>query len=204
MDRRVVLAFGGLAVLAAAVILFVALHTDPDLSARPSRSPDPEVVLHSGSARPVPIGSRRTGSGNGEREYMVDGVRVRDRRTSEPGEQAPSSDLPRPVRQPDGRELPSTITQDVSRRLQAVMAECRAQIPATARNKKSHLKGMILVAIKQHQLSITEAAMELRDVEAEAAAAVKLCMEAKAVGITADVPEQADLERYSISVSFSF
>jgi hypothetical protein len=208
MNRRVLLAFGGAAVLAATVILYIALTTTDDVAARSGGTGDPV-------ARPTPAGDparpalpRATGSDvptqvadttDAPREYMIDGVKVRDHRK---GDHAPV-DLPRNIHPPGTRKVASTLTHDLSQKLQAALAECATKIPPEARGIKPRLEGTVFIAIKDARAQITDATVQLRGVQGETVAAAKQCMEQKSVGIGTPAPGEADLERYSISLSFA-
>jgi hypothetical protein len=207
MNRRVMLVFGALAVLAAAVILYLAMHTPTNSAAEPDK-PVIAKVRELGSAtgsattasriegkEPVAVGE------DGVKEYVVDGVRVRDHRK---GERTTAVPLPRVAKRPDGRQLAPAVVQTLNKSLQAVLAECVAQIPKDQRGNGARLEGVIQVDVKNHKLGVTEATMQLSKISApEVAGAVKQCMEQKSAGISADAPDEADVERYALTVSFA-
>lgn len=203
------LAFGAVIVAAAAVILYLALNTDdsnagsrpvseaPDTPAptpapdRPSGTP---VVADRGSDTPAPDAEDKP------HEYMVDGVLIRDHRKNKG---SGAVDLPRNIHRPNTRQIASTLTHDVSQKLQAVMAECVQAIPREARGEKPRLEGTVFMTIQNHQVRITEATVQLRNVEGDSVAAAKQCMEQRSAGITVPAPDEADLERYSISINYA-
>jgi len=214
MSRRVVLAFGAAAVLAAAVILYLALNT-PGGSANTSseaptaRSGDPHTDHPRTGDRSNPrnvTGDEPRGiPATGDRpttEHTIDGVLVRDHRSGD----RPPIDLPRNTHAPEGRKLPPTLTRDLSRQLQVVMNECAAKIPREARATGPdgpRLESTIFIAIKDQQARITDATVQLRNLEGASVAPAKLCIEQQALGLTTKATDEADLERYSVSITFA-
>ena len=59
-----------------------------------------------------------------------------------------------------------------------------------------------MVSIKDHMLSVTKATMQLRDLDNDAAAATKQCVESKSVGLETQADDQDDIDNYSIGVTF--
>ena len=140
--------------------------------------------------------------GDGEpavREYEINGVKVRDHRT---GTHAPI-DLPPNTHAPGTRRIASKTTGVVSNELQKVVRACGASIPREARGEKPRLEGRVIIAIKAGQVSVTSATVQLRNIEGAAAEAAKQCVEQKSVGLSAPVADEADLDAYSISLSFA-
>ncbi|HEU0034933.1 MAG TPA: hypothetical protein VFQ53_30115 [Kofleriaceae bacterium] len=218
MNRRVLLGLGAIAVLAAAVVLYLKLRSGGDDATATPAGTRSDPVVQEGSApspraappivadpkRPsAPVVSstpREPGSASEPvDDYTVGGVRIRDHRA---GEHA-RVDLPPNIHAPDSRRVTPNLTADLSAKLQAVMHECAANVPREARGEKPRLEGTIFIAIKDHVARVTEAAMQLRDVVGAAVDPTKQCIEQKAVGLTASAPEEADLDRYSISITFA-
>lgn len=202
------LAFGAVIVAAAAVILYLALNTDDSTAgSRPvSEAPEPAPTPAPTPERPGPPVVADSGSDaapadeDKPREYMVDGVLIRDHRKNKG---SGAVDLPRNIHRPNTRQIASTLTHDISGKLQGLMAECVATVPREARGEKPRLEGTVFMTIKDHQVRITEATVQLRNVEGESVAAAKQCMEQRSVGITVPAPDEADLERYSISINYA-
>ena len=96
-----------------------------------------------------------------------------------------------------------TLTGEISTKIQAVMHECVAAMPADARGAKPRLEGTIQIAIKDQQARITQSAVQLRDVTGSSADTTKQCIEQKSMGLTAAAPDEPDLESYSISITFA-
>lgn len=145
------------------------------------------------NSRPaVPDGSGATVS-----EYTIGGVRVRDHRS---GDHAPL-DIPPAIHPPEGRKIPSQLTSDLAQRLRTVMTECAPTVPPQARGQASRIEGEILIAIKDHQATVTSATYQARDVVGEAQGSIKQCMEQKSVGVAAPSGDEPDVEGYAITLS---
>lgn len=205
MNRRVMLAFGAVAVVAAAVILYFAVIADRDPIWTSASGEDPVVGSDRKTSR---TGTRPTGDAVGSdapREYYVDGRRVRDHRSGNPPpvtelhHDRPRDDRPR-VSTNGGREISRAITADLNTKLQVVLAECMKDIPKAARGAKARLDGTVFAEIKGQQLRVVEATMKVDDVEGSAAAVT--CMQEKSVGISAPATNEADVARYAITVSY--
>jgi hypothetical protein len=210
MNRGYLALAGGL-VLAAVIALYVLSRTGDDAAVerdstgpkiteadpgkpgprlRPLRPSEPAVPA-------VPDGAASGGrSGSPGRDYMIGGVHVRDHRSGE----HPPVDLPPAIHPPHGRKIPSQLTYDVTQRLRGVVNECAASIPPGARGAKPGIDGEIMIAIKNQQATVTGAAFQLRDIAASDAA-VKDCVEQKAVGVAVASGDEPDVENYAITVS---
>jgi hypothetical protein len=158
----------------------------------PTPTPAPSLPSSGDSAHVVPP----AGSAN---EYMVGDVRVRDHRA---GSNAPL-DIPPNIHRPNSRELPSTLTSDIAQKVRAALVDCAKDLPKEARGEHPRLEGQIVVAIKDHKLTVTSATMQLRDVSGDAAATTKSCIEQRSVGLETAANDQDDLDNYSIGVTFA-
>lgn len=132
------------------------------------------------------------------REYAVGDRIVRDHRK---GGQGPV-DLPPSVHPPDGRKIQSSLTSELAQKVKAVMNTCAAAIPPEARGEKPRMEGQIVIAIKDQQVTITRATVQLRNVVGAAVDATKQCIEQQALGITHPTDE-ADVDSYDITLSFA-
>lgn len=211
---RLWLAIGAVIVLAGGIVLWMAIRDDGAASAKPSSTTSssrasggtpPSTTRDGTSGVRVPEESgttvRDVPSEPEAREYYVDGKRVRDHRRN-PKDRVQSIE---PVGQPPGvvRKISSTITHAFSTQIQAAMKECAAQLPSDARGAKPRVEGQVFLAIKDKQARITEATLQLRDVTGAAVDAAKTCIEQKSVGLTTSATDEADVERYSITLSLS-
>ena len=131
-------------------------------------------------------------------DYMVGGVRIRDHRS---GDRTPSA-VPPAFHSPEGRKIPSQLTSEVAQRVRAVMTECAMTLPLDARGKEPRLDGTIEIAIKDRLATITSASVQLRDVNAPAAASLKRCIDERSVGVATSAGEEADVAGYAITLSF--
>jgi hypothetical protein len=206
MNRRVVLAIFALAVLAAAVILYLKLRDD-DASAgtpgstgsSPAADDEPKAPATRPTLAPANRDTAVASSDGSAGEVTINGVRIRDHRTGD----HPPVDLPPNVHAPKSHRVAPTLTADISTKIQAVMHECVTAMPADARGAKPRLDGTIQIAIKDQQARITQSAVQLRDVVGSSADTTKQCIEQKSLGLTAPATDEPDLESYSISITFA-
>ncbi|HZJ62193.1 MAG TPA: hypothetical protein VFD36_01620 [Kofleriaceae bacterium] len=203
------LALGAAAVVAAIVALYAALQGDTD-----NRTDAKDVRLQrvakitqadaGSAARPVAPTLANGSEAQSERphppvtDYMVGGVRIRDHRS---GDRTPSA-MPSAIHPPEGRKIASQLTSDIAQKVRTVMTECAASLPAHARGAEPRLEGTIAIAIKDHLATVTRAAVQLREVRADAASAVERCIEQRSVGVATPAGDEADLEAYSITLAF--
>jgi hypothetical protein len=209
MNRKLA-ALGGAGVAVLGIVLWVWLRSgshDDDAPASSDRSagsaagidpaPKPVTITPSPSLPVVTEGAARPAAGSAT-EYAVGDVRIRDHRS---GTHAPL-DLPPNIHKPEARQLPSALTHAISQKVKAAMVECIASLPRESTGPSPRLEGTIFVTIKDHQLSISQATMALRDVFGAAADPVRQCVEHKAVTLSTPAPDEADMDAYSISVTF--
>jgi hypothetical protein len=169
----------------------------------------PAVVGASGSSAAAPTvtaterGERpalpEPAPGQSPKDYVVGDIRVRDHRA---GDSEPL-DIPPNVHPAEGRALPSTLTHEIAQKVKAVVMACTASLPEDARGGRPRVEGQIEVAIKGGQMTITKSTMQLREVIGDAALTTKQCVETKSIGLANPAPDQADLDRYSINVTFA-
>jgi hypothetical protein len=133
------------------------------------------------------------------RTYTIGGIQVRDHRS---GAQKPL-DIPPNVHAPSARRLPSQLTHAISEQLKQVMIECAQDLPRPADGPHPRMEGQIVVGIKGGQMSIASSTMQLRGVSGPEVDATKSCIEQRSLGLTAPAADQADLDGYSIRVSFA-
>jgi hypothetical protein len=206
MNRLLVV--GALVVLAGGIFLWLAMREDNAAKgASPSASPTEDTKKKDRQAnRDRPATPDQPSGGvtvrdvpSQPREYTVDGVRIRDHRK---GSHAPV-DLPPNIHPPDTRRIASTVTHGVITQMTGVVKECAAGLPADARGAKPRVEGTVFLGIKDKQARTNEAKVQLRDVVAGAwIDTIKSCIESKSIGLTT-AADEADLERYSITVSFA-
>lgn len=158
---------------------------------RPIVTPAPRLPDNNGASR-LP----EQGSAN---EYVIGDVRVRDHRA---GSNAPM-DIPPNVHPPGARVIPSKLTSAVAQQVRGVLAECTKDIPREARGPHPRLEGQLIVTIKDHMMTVTEATMQLRDMPADSLDATRQCVEQRSVGLQTAAADQDDLDKYSIGVTFA-
>jgi hypothetical protein len=202
------LAIGGVVVVALVVVLWLALEQDmAEPAATSSNEPQGSaVVARPGGAPTVTPGASgdhpalpQPAPGENPRDYVVGDIRVRDHRA---GDHKPL-DVPPNPHPIEGPKIPSTLTHEISQKLRAHVVECTASLPKPARGEKPRVEGQITIAIKDHKVTITNSTMQLRDVTGESVEPTKQCIESKALGIENSAPDIADLDKYSINVTYA-
>jgi hypothetical protein len=201
------LAIGGVIVVGLGVVLWLALKkdlsadtasTEPQGSAAVAQPrPSAPTVTSGAAGERIPL--PQPAPGEHPKEYVVGDIRVRDHR---PGNHAPL-DIPPNVHPIEGPVIPSTLTHEVSQKVRSVVMECTASLPKDARGVKPRVEGQVLIAIKDHKVTITSSTMQLRDVTGDAVEPTKQCIESKSTGIENSAPDVSDIEKYSINVSYA-
>jgi len=219
MNNRMLAVLGALAAVGVIVLyVFVknagsapAADPDPEPVARPTAtSHDPSTANGGTSVGPAqPALPAGTGSGSGDvgsdgsgqypKDYMIGDIRVRDHRT---GNNKPL-DLPTNIHPAEHRELPSTLTHDISQQVKKLVWQCGAEVPKDARGTKPRVDGQLTVSIKNHTLLLTNIVTQPRDIEGPSADALKQCVEQKSAGLTAVASDQEDITDYGIGITFA-
>lgn len=201
---------GALAVLGAAAALVVLVgSTRGEPAAAPPGGGTPVAVPR--AVQPPPTERRpsvtvseadqpRAATPEEVREYAVGDVRIRDHRA---GDHAPL-DLPPNIHPAESRLIPATLTQAISRKVKDVMRECLSALPPDARGDAPKVEGQVEIAIKDRQLTVNRSVMQLRDVTGDQLEPVRQCIETRAVGVSVDAGDEADLARYTINISYGF
>lgn len=207
---RNALVIGALAVVGVIVALWLALKKDTSAATQTSTGSGSAIAVQ---PTPPPVGRPTVTEGTtgeppalpqpapGEhpRDYMVGEVRVRDHRA---GDTKPL-DIPPNPHPAEGRTIPSTLTHEVAQQVKNVMMQCVADLPKEARGNKPKLEGQISISIKDKQVTVTKSTMQLRNVSGESVEPTKQCIEQKSIGLKNAAPDQADLDDYSINISFA-
>lgn len=209
--KRSGLAIAGVLVLVVAIglLLWPGATDDEQLPSQPAKGAESEVATPTvleptagptgSSDNPAdPADADPPVRSDGVREYTVGGVRVRDHRKGD----HPKLDVPPNIHPPGGRKIASTLTSDLAQLARAVMNECVAKIPKEARGGSPRLEGQITIAIRDKQVTVTAATMQLREVVGASSDEAKQCIEQRSLGITAPADE-ADLSGYTINLSFA-
>ena len=206
MNRRVLLAFGAIAVVAAAVILYLAIKADGSSATTTEKVATEQTTSTTSSQQTTTTSTTKTttpatGAATGDRpapkEYYVDGQKIRDHRK---GDRPPITDLP-PREQV--RKLPTPITQEIGGKFQAAFKDCMKAVPQAAKGEKPRATGSMVVAIKDQQLTVVETNLTFNNIAPDAAEAAKQCVSQKAVGLSAPAANETDVERHSISLSLA-
>jgi hypothetical protein len=209
------LIIAAVAVLAAGLLLLFIIQSGDDDDAS-AGSPRPASGSSGGAApardRPsldgsdapqvattVRTGRRAAGSdAPGYTETVVNGVRVRDHRKnrSEPIDISPDK------RPPNARKIQPSLTTDISNKILPIVRECGSSVPPEARGVKPRVEGEVVIAIRNKQVLITRATVQLADVVGASLEPTKQCIEQKAAGLTVPAGDEADLEDYTITFSY--
>ncbi len=210
MSNRAIYAIMAIVALAGVIGLYFLVQAPAD---------DPKATAE--QAKPATPGPGFTGSGHGPstppslpgaggsavpgdlpdrvKEYAANGAIIRDHRT---GTHAPI-ELDPNAKPENTHKLQPALTKAVADRVREVMHECVATLPATARGANPRLEGSINIAIKAKQVLINKAAINVRDVNGDAAEVTRLCIEQKSLAITHPAGDEDDLTSYDINLSFA-
>lgn len=190
------------AVVAAAVIgLYVMLRTDsaPVSAPFPARvppvRPDQRIAdTEPGKARNHVVPTLQLG-GSAAPTRPVGAQGVRDHR-------APAPAVPeQPPDPPAGRTINVQVTSDLSQILRPALQECATNLVPGAAGETSRIEGKVIIAIKNHQATVTSASFQLRDFAEAAQADLKQCLVQRAVGVTSPAGDEPDIDSYPIVVS---
>ena len=194
--RRGTLAAGAAIVAAAVIGLFILLRADSlptPVLARPD-PPDQRIAdAGPGKARnrPVPV-LRQDGAAAPGRTAGLPSLR--DHRAAEPAA------VDSPPDPPAGRKINVQVTSDLSQVLRSALQECAANLAPGTAGDLSRVDGQVVIAIKDHQASVTSASFQLHDFAEAAQADIQQCLVQRAVGVTAPADEP-DIDSYPITVS---
>ena len=203
---KLIVALGALIVAAGVALVLMMSRTDPDAPAKTQRAsgaaPSTGPVASSdpvAPSLPTTAPTTATTGSNGVKEYMVGGVKIRDHRAGDNKQ----IDLPPNPHPADSRELPSELTHDISQQVRRQMDTCATAIPKDVRGTKPKLDGQLTVAIHDHKLTITDMALQVRDVDGPSGDALKQCVSEKAASYVSSAPDQPDLDNYGIAITFA-
>jgi len=203
---KLLVAVGALIVVAGVVLVLMMSRGDADQTPSTAKrapatpaNPSPVVAGDPAPSLPATAPSNATIGSDGVKEYMVGGVKIRDHR---PGDNK-QIDLPPNPHPAESRELPSELTHDISQQIRRQMNTCAAAVPKDVRGAKPKLDGQLTVAIHDHKLTVTDMALQVRDVDGPSADALKQCVVDKAASYVSSAPDQPDLDNYGIAITFA-
>ncbi len=197
MSRRT-LAAGAVIVTAAVIGLYALLRADSEPALAPvHHEPPDQRIADTGPGkarnRTVPV-LRQDGSAAPTRP--AGDLGVRDHRA--PEHAAPDPPPPDP---PAGRKINIQVTSDLSQVLRPALQECAANLAPGVAGDTSRIEGQVVVAIKDHQTTVTSASFQLHDFAEAAQADLKQCLVQRAIGVTAPAGDEPDIDSYPITVS---
>jgi hypothetical protein len=143
----------------------------------------------------------RTGAAEPPTETVVDGVRIRDHRKDRSKPYKPFD--PDPSTSRAGRTIKPELTGAIVDRLTPSVRECGKAVPPEARGAKPRAEGKVVIAIKNHQVTVREATVELSDVSGVPLEPIQQCIQQAALGVTAPAGDEPDLEDYPIRISYA-
>jgi hypothetical protein len=196
--RRGTLALGAAIVTAAVIGLYLLLRADsPPAPVPPRHDPPDQRIADTGPGkarnRPVPVLRQDSSAAPGR---TVGPSGPRDHRAAEPA----AIDPPPPPDPPAGRRINVQVTSDLSQVLRPALQDCASNlVPGTA-GDLSRIDGQVIIAIKDHQASVTSASFQLHDFAEAAQAGIQQCLVQRAIGVTAPADEP-DIDSYPITVS---
>jgi len=202
---KLLVALGALIVAAGVALVLMMSRNGPDRAPEsakraPPVTPSPVVANDpSAPALPATAPTTATAGSDGTKEYMVGGVKIRDHR----GGDNKQIDLPPNPHPAESRELPSELTHDISQQIRRQMNACATAIPKDVRGTKPKLDGQLTVAIHDHKLTVTDMALQVRDVDGPSADALKQCVQDKSASYVSSAPDQPDLDNYGIAITFA-
>jgi hypothetical protein len=205
VKRLVILGAGVAAIIAIAVVIWLGTRGSDDVSA-PGVAPTPVArpVPAAGTSPTTTVTPSLPGSAapatdsEGTPTYKFEGVTVHDHR----GSNATAMDVPPSIHPPGTRTIPPSLTGAVAREIRRVLADCTRDMPAGSRGPRPRMDGEVVISIKDNKTTVTKALMQLHDTIGDVGP-VRQCLEQKAVGLTTDGQGEADLDSYSIHVSFA-
>lgn len=213
---RGLLAIGAGAVIVAAFGLYILFTADSadtaDAPALPDRGqkiaePQPGKPRIPRSPRPRDPDPSPAADPAGPTDRTIGERIVRDHRAGEhvqsPSGVPPASEREVVAEMP-GRKIDPRVNTGLSQQLRPALRDCAANLAPEVFGKKSRIEGQIVIAIKDHQTTITGASFELRDVAEAAQASIKQCLMQRAVGTTAPAGDEADVEGYPVSLSLAW
>lgn len=186
---RPIIAVAAALVVVAAIVLGIELSSsssEPSTTRTPDRPTDPTI-----GERPRPaLADQEPGQG-GTPTTEPRRSRLRDHRdTSGPYDPAGRTE------NRTAQRLSPDLVRSLSAQLEAVMLECTT---TSTRGPAPVVNGTVFVDVAGGALQVTEASIELRDLDD----AAKQCMQARWVGQTAPAPQGVSATHYEISVVFA-
>lgn len=151
----------------------------------------------------VPRGTNSDAISEPPLEYTLpDGRKVRDFRA--PKDRKPM-EIPPSIHAPGGRKIQPSLTGLYTEEIMKAMRACSDTVPKDVRGAKPRLEGQIVIAIKQAQGSVTNAVFKVTDISSESIAeTARQCVEQRALSVKVPATGEADLDSYSINLSFAF
>lgn len=194
--RRGTLALAAAIVVAAVIGLYVMLRTDEPAPTPVLPEPPDQTIpaTEPGKARnrvaPVlrPDGSAAPARRVGE-------LGVRDHRAPEHVAADPPPDPPA------GHKINVQVTSGLAQVLRPALQECAANLAPGVAGDTSRIEGQVVIAIKNHQATVTSASFQLHDFAEAAQDGIKQCLVQRAVGVSSSAGDEPDIDSYPITVS---
>jgi hypothetical protein len=156
-------------------------------------SVDPRVPVVTDSHEPR---APRDPSGS-TADYKVGNLGVRDHR----GSNAAPVDVPPNVHPPGETLIDSTLTNEIGQKVRAVIYACAREAGREGRGTSPRVEGQFVIDVHAHELKVSSALFQVRDLAEAPASQIKQCVEGKVVGLTVPAPQQDDVASYGINVT---
>lgn len=196
--NRGTLALGAAIVAAAVIGLYVLLRADRQPAPAPARHdlPDQRIAdTGPGKARNRAVPALAQ-DGSAAPDRAAGELTVHDHRAAEHAAVEPPPPDP-----PAGRKINIQVTSDLSQVLRPALQECATNLAPGAAGDLSHVDGQIVIAIKDHQTTVTSASFQLHDFAEAAQADIQQCLVQRAVGVTAPAGDEPDIDSYPVTFS---
>jgi hypothetical protein len=102
---------------------------------------------------------------------------------------------------PAGHTINVQVTSDLSQVLRPALQDCATNLAPGVAGDTSRVEGQVIIAIKNHQATVTSASFQLHDFAEAAQADLKQCLVQRAVGVTSPSGDEPDIDSYPITVS---
>ena len=190
-------------VLAIAAVLVIGLGITLWFLSRPGDSASASTPAPTTDDMPSPSratsGPRHTATSPDTTQPSA-GVITHDHRT---GSSTPDPDLAQPATPAKrDRDLPSQLTFEVTRGLKVAVEECASLIPAGERSGPTRIAGSIDVSIRDQVATINTVDLAITGSTGPSVETAKQCVVQKSLGLQSPATDQANIEHYSIEVSF--
>jgi hypothetical protein len=191
---RAVLAIGAVFVIGLGLVLWFLSRPGDNASAS-----TPVMPTTDDPPTPRATSSSRHSATLPDTTHAPTGVITHDHRT---GSNTPDPDLVAPATTKHDRDLPSQLTFEVTRGIKVAVEQCASLIPAGERSGPTRIAGSIDVSIRDQVATINTLDLAITGSTGPSVENAKQCVVQKSLGLQSPATDQANIEHYSIEVSF--